>query len=301
MERKNFPAIDLGDKDNRIAIQVTAENGINKIRETVEAFYVHGLRRDYDHLFIFILSRKLQYHTDTQDLKDDLETLDVWDMDDLLSAVEREVRLQEISDRDDGVMKSLEDFTKAQLPAIVRTLSLGSDKVLGSILQRLEVVIGHPPGSAEAFLKYFSAWNTAETSLAQEEILRFYGYMKDRSHVGSRQILLHAIQNSLSAEEFKQRLPDYQGEYISDGMLIFYPKGIASRLPFSARESYWDEIRGLQFSGWASPMEDYNYWRVGLYMRSLDMNFFYALRQFLRSDIERLRSVLVDLDFRHLN
>lgn len=40
---------------------------------------------------------------------------------------------------------------------------------------------------------------------------------------------------------------------------------------------------------------------IGLYMGSLDANFFYLLRRFLGNDIDKLRAVLVDLDFRLLD
>ncbi|MCF0069781.1 SMEK domain-containing protein [Dyadobacter sp. CY261] len=53
-ENSRFPAVDLIDKEKRIAIQVTAEDTIGKIKETIESFRIHH-KDDYDVLYIFQL------------------------------------------------------------------------------------------------------------------------------------------------------------------------------------------------------------------------------------------------------
>ncbi|MDY7791691.1 hypothetical protein U0E10_27755 [Burkholderia ubonensis] len=85
-------------------------------------------------------------------------------------------------------------------------------------------------------------------------------------------------------------------------MLIFYPETVAQSMGFQKRQQYWKQVQGLQFLGWSYPLEDWpNFLSVGLLIRSLDSNFFFLLKQFLKNDIENLRSVLVDLDFQHLD
>jgi hypothetical protein len=62
-EGENFPAVDLGDDEARVAIQVTSTRAIEKIRRTLETFGAHKLRERYDRLVIYILSRKQQTYS----------------------------------------------------------------------------------------------------------------------------------------------------------------------------------------------------------------------------------------------
>ncbi|MBS1974392.1 MAG: SMEK domain-containing protein [Bacteroidetes bacterium] len=55
---KHFPGIDLGDKKNRIAFQVTASASIDKVKDTLETFGQSNLMKDYDTLCIYILTEK---------------------------------------------------------------------------------------------------------------------------------------------------------------------------------------------------------------------------------------------------
>lgn len=56
--KKNAAAIDLGDDDKRIAVQITSDKDGNKIKETVSKFVEHGLYKKYDRLIVFILVDK---------------------------------------------------------------------------------------------------------------------------------------------------------------------------------------------------------------------------------------------------
>jgi hypothetical protein len=57
-EDANFPGIDLGDKKARVAIQVTSTPDSEKVKHTLLKFVEHKLYRQYDHLIIYILTRK---------------------------------------------------------------------------------------------------------------------------------------------------------------------------------------------------------------------------------------------------
>ncbi len=54
----NFPAIDLGDDNARICLQVTSRDDIIKIRETLDAFERNKLYNEYDKINILILGDK---------------------------------------------------------------------------------------------------------------------------------------------------------------------------------------------------------------------------------------------------
>lgn len=56
--KKNFPAVDLVDKANRVAFQVTASVLKAKFRETLTKFIRHDLDREYDVLYILVISTR---------------------------------------------------------------------------------------------------------------------------------------------------------------------------------------------------------------------------------------------------
>lgn len=57
-EKKNFPGIDLADDVERVAIQVTSDKTLEKIKDTLEKIIVHKLNEKYNKIIIYILTRK---------------------------------------------------------------------------------------------------------------------------------------------------------------------------------------------------------------------------------------------------
>lgn len=57
--KKNFPAVDLADKNKRLAVQITAsKDGATKIRHTVDLFVKNNLHREYSVLEIVFIGDK---------------------------------------------------------------------------------------------------------------------------------------------------------------------------------------------------------------------------------------------------
>ncbi len=86
----NSSAIDLGDKRERIAIQVTSTSDIAKIRKTYQGFVKRGLDQEYERLIVLIVGEKKSYRE--QSIGDDGAfkislTNDVWDLSDLLGKI----------------------------------------------------------------------------------------------------------------------------------------------------------------------------------------------------------------------
>ena len=67
-EKTTVEGIDLGDKQNRVAVQVTSENTSGKIKETIRIFNEKELYKEYDRLIIALLVDKKKY-TATFDTK----------------------------------------------------------------------------------------------------------------------------------------------------------------------------------------------------------------------------------------
>ena len=65
IENKQFPSIDLRDKSKRIAIQVTSDESIAKVKDCLKKFLGNGLDKDYDTLYIVMLVRKQRSYSKT--------------------------------------------------------------------------------------------------------------------------------------------------------------------------------------------------------------------------------------------
>lgn len=63
-QKKNFPAVDLADFKNRVAVQVTATTGQDKISHTLQTFFEHNLQQQFDVLYIFIITHKKERYNE---------------------------------------------------------------------------------------------------------------------------------------------------------------------------------------------------------------------------------------------
>jgi hypothetical protein len=54
----NFPAVDLGCKTSRTSIQITSDSSSSKVCETLEKFESHNLRKDFDSLYVYVITEK---------------------------------------------------------------------------------------------------------------------------------------------------------------------------------------------------------------------------------------------------
>lgn len=86
---KNTPAIDLGDEENRISIQVTSDNSSKKIKETIRKFIEKQSYFKYDRLVILMLTKKKKYTTvfDTENKFNFDFTKDVIECEDLMKTI----------------------------------------------------------------------------------------------------------------------------------------------------------------------------------------------------------------------
>ncbi len=57
-EKQNFPGIDLADDDARVAIQVTSDKSLDKVKDTLRKVINHDLHEKYDRVIIYNLTTK---------------------------------------------------------------------------------------------------------------------------------------------------------------------------------------------------------------------------------------------------
>ena len=92
-QRKNFPAIDLADFDNRVAVQVTATNDSSKVKDTIRRFFKHKLHEKFDVLYFYIITQKKEKYnakTLTEGIENDFvfdANRHIIDKDDLLQKI----------------------------------------------------------------------------------------------------------------------------------------------------------------------------------------------------------------------
>ncbi|MES2432008.1 MAG: SMEK domain-containing protein [Bacteroidota bacterium] len=60
-----FPALDLLDKTNRIAFQITSTNTIKKVRETIEKIIKNNFYSQFDSFYIYIITQKQEKYDKT--------------------------------------------------------------------------------------------------------------------------------------------------------------------------------------------------------------------------------------------
>ena len=85
--KKNNAAIDLGDVENKVCIQVTSDNGSEKIKYTISKFIENEQYKVYDVLIILLLTKKKNYSTkfETQNLFDFDKSKNILDYTDLIT------------------------------------------------------------------------------------------------------------------------------------------------------------------------------------------------------------------------
>lgn len=62
--KTNFPGIDLGDYGNQVAIQVTADTSLDKVKNTLIQFIENEYYDQFDRLIIFMIREKLQSYSE---------------------------------------------------------------------------------------------------------------------------------------------------------------------------------------------------------------------------------------------
>ncbi|MDB5122765.1 MAG: hypothetical protein JWP94_894 [Mucilaginibacter sp.] len=57
-QKRNYPAIDLADFENRVAFQITSTADFEKITRTIDTFFKYNLDEQFDILYIYIITHK---------------------------------------------------------------------------------------------------------------------------------------------------------------------------------------------------------------------------------------------------
>lgn len=102
IEGKNYPSIDLRDKPNRIAIQVTSTSEIKKIKHTIDTFIKNDLGNEYDRLYVLIITNKKgKYNLKSINKiiggKIKFDNSSIWDLSDIYRELNKQSNLDKIN------------------------------------------------------------------------------------------------------------------------------------------------------------------------------------------------------------
>ena len=61
----NYPGIDLADDEARVAIQITSDKTLAKVKDSLKTITKHGLHEKYDRIIFYILTRKQNSYSAT--------------------------------------------------------------------------------------------------------------------------------------------------------------------------------------------------------------------------------------------
>jgi hypothetical protein len=122
----NYPAIDLGSEQNRVAFQITTQNDSAKIKDTIAKFIKHKLYGKYDRLVVFIIGEKKGYITtfETQGKFTFDKERDIWD-DNFL--------IKEIDKLDIATLTKVKDFLEEHLWEFKSPNTISFDDIRSSI------------------------------------------------------------------------------------------------------------------------------------------------------------------------
>ena len=132
---QNHPAIDLGDRTHRLAVQVTSTNKREKIVSTLEKFYEHRQNQYFDRLIVLIIGEKLVYKKKFN-IRHGL-TLDIWGGKELGAELQKLCR-EKLEELDIYMDEALVRYAPAPVPTsapVVKTLNLTPPVSLGADFQ----------------------------------------------------------------------------------------------------------------------------------------------------------------------
>lgn len=151
--QKNYDSIDLGDKKNRISVQITAQNTRAKVQETLDRFIKNGHENEYDRVIILIIGTKPNFRTPFNTggkFCFDTNT-DVWDTKTLIKI---------INEKSNEELSQICDFFKKQLYPNEGYTGVSLNKLGAQMLNEMHSIckekllsIGIPEKTAEKIIE----------------------------------------------------------------------------------------------------------------------------------------------------
>lgn len=166
--RSNEPGLDLGDVNNKIAVQITSQKKTEKINETLRNISDEN-RQSYDRFIVFIIGQKQNtYAVDT-----DLAIENKFDKD--RDIIDIDYLVKHIAVADESKLTLLQDTFKREMRNVVVELEpVNSDGDFeSSIYNFIETVPNTPQKNTLAFDRFYN------TPSNQEYFLKLYNHLAE--------------------------------------------------------------------------------------------------------------------------
>jgi hypothetical protein len=178
----NYPAIDIADKEARIAFQITTDSSSAKIKDTIVKFNNNRLYEDYDRLVVLIIGNKINYTTtfDTESKFTFDKANDIWDDSDLARAINNIDDMDSLNDIQEFLKNELLEykFPERLFPQDIKKCI---EKLLEGISDLLDEVLDQPnlpPNREEGFIVRKNALNNLSWDTFKNNILGHLQYNK---------------------------------------------------------------------------------------------------------------------------
>lgn len=278
---KNYPAIDLIDKQNRIAVQVTSSDDSKKKKETYKKFIKHNLESDYDIVYMFLLKTRGNKNIPEENGKP-LEKMKIIDFDDLFEFINTlEIKILDtiIKHIDNGLI--YDDPSRKPKFKIGAEIKLDLQNISGFLYKSEQFTHGVDVESdieisRKTYEKLFNKIN--KLSKGAKEFLVFIIMKSDNLH-NNHDCKSYCILESYLINEYNDTYKSYLDELIG------------SQLVFVEHEYFPRNSDCSQIAYAAYFKDDLN----------SGMNAFAFLIDYLKYDVVKVNDVLVLLNFDNLN
>ena len=266
----NYPAIDLGDEDSGVCIQVTAEDSSTKISKTIDKFLEKNLHKKFSRLIILIITSKKNYSkTFKTDGKIKFSAQgDIKDIDDLLSDIEK-LPLSKLTE--------LHKLVTSELSTVVK-LFAEPDSLLARAEKRVEL----PPKNGGLLFIHLE-YEEEELVTGIKELKQFYKKISSLPR-NTREFLQLIIING------------NESSTIGNNRITIQPRKLDS-ISRMGEQAVRDEFRLLEEVGIASydDSDQVPYIEVS-YPLSTGVELLGAIKDFSKTDAQ-LSAILVECDF----
>lgn len=175
-EESNFTSIDLGDREKRIAIQVTSDNTSTKIKETLKKFFENHYERDFDTLIIVIIGSKKNYTAEfkTENGFDFSQEQHVWDFTKIY---------QDIGNKGTEDIREIANYLSQELAPCNGYVGAGPFSVVTDMNKKVRAL-------CESKLMTAGVIRETAESIIQEDIeTGKYQYILDEARLGKRYLI----------------------------------------------------------------------------------------------------------------
>ncbi|MDM5140437.1 SMEK domain-containing protein [Aeromonas bestiarum] len=273
--KSNYPAIDLGDRDNRICVQITSENTSSKIHETIAKFIKHDLHKEYSRLIIFVL-------TDIKNYTTEFDTQDKFNFDKSSDIIDVDMLLNDIEDLANDTISKIHGFVTSELSQL---RSLLADK--NSLLSKVDSTTVTFPDNITKFLEYH---NFDKSDYTDE-------YKGIRTLSEQINNLTKASREYLFALVFRGIIDN---NYLSQNFYAL-PEDIKSYLNIP-RQDLLGHYNILDKAGLVTYEDDNNLKRLEICAPSPHgNNYLSQLKEFTNNDHDMLHKIIVDCDYTSLS